>query len=234
MQEPHIDYITSNRDKEGLVIDNKYIYNFIRKDKNNSKLYRCTYYKKNNKCKSFIKIKENKAVLEYDGNHNHEISDKSAPKARTKSLIKSEIKNKKKPFIIKGKDIYKDTIKDQGLLVPEYNTVRSSINRTINKNMSVEIKNWEDIPDNHEYYSTLSGESFMLKKNEDFIIFQSPSLAKLHIKYRDKIFCDGTFYIAPSISYQVFITRIYAEEMHYFFTTSFTIMKNKEHIIMKR
>ena len=46
MQEPHIEYITSNRDKEGLVIDNKYIYNFIRKDKNNIKLYRYTYYKK--------------------------------------------------------------------------------------------------------------------------------------------------------------------------------------------
>ena len=96
--------------------------------------------------------------------------------------------------------------------------------------MQVEIKNLEDIPDNHEYYSTLSGESFMLKKTEDFIIFQFPSLAKLHIKYPDKIFCDGTFYFAPSISYQVFITRIYAEEMNYFFTTSFTIMKNKEQI----
>lgn len=94
--------------------------------------------------------------------------------------------------------------------------------------MPVEIKKWEEIPDNHEYYYTLSGESFMLKKTEDYIIFQSPSLAKLHIKYPDNIFCDGTFYIAPSISYQVFITRIYAEEINYFFTTSFTIMKNKE------
>ena len=78
--------------------------------------------------------------------------------------------------------------------------------------MPKEIQNWNDIPDSHEYYSTLSGESFMLIKDEDFIIFQSPSLVKLHLKYPDQIFCDGNFYIAQSISYQVFITRIYAKE----------------------
>ena len=73
---------------------------------------------------------------------------------RTKSLIKSEIKNKKAPFTIKGKDINKETIKELGLLVPEFNTVSSVLNRTINKNMSKEIQNWNDIPDSHEYYST--------------------------------------------------------------------------------
>ena len=35
----------------------------------------------------------------------------------------------------------------------------------------------------------------MLKK-DDFIIFQSSALAKLRLKYPDKIFWDGTFYIA--------------------------------------
>lgn len=47
-----------------------------------------TYYKKSNKCESFIKIKENNDILEYDNIHNYEISDKNTPKSRTKSLIK--------------------------------------------------------------------------------------------------------------------------------------------------
>ena len=42
-QEPKIEYIKSNRNKEALLIDDKYIFNFIRIQKNKSKLYRCSY-----------------------------------------------------------------------------------------------------------------------------------------------------------------------------------------------
>ncbi|KAG4088971.1 hypothetical protein H8356DRAFT_1346427 [Neocallimastix lanati (nom. inval.)] len=33
------------------------------------------------------------------------------------------------------------------------------------------------------------------------------------IEYNDNIFVDGTFFIAPKFSYQIFITRTYAEEL---------------------
>ena len=38
-------------------------------------------------------------------------------------------------------------------------------------------------------------------------------------------FADGTFYIAPIVSYQVFITRTYVTELNCFYTT---ILKNKK------
>ena len=69
---------------------------------------------------------------------------------------------------------------------------------------------------------------FLVKKSEEVILFQSPYLPKLHLAYRENIFCDVTFYIAPSISYQLLITRIYSKDLHTFFTTSFCLMKNKE------
>ncbi|KAG4101775.1 hypothetical protein H8356DRAFT_1332098 [Neocallimastix lanati (nom. inval.)] len=44
------------------------------------------------------------------------------------------------------------------------------------------------------------------------------------------IFADGTFLIAPTNSYQVFITRTYVTELNCFYTTSMSILKNKEQI----
>ncbi|ORX71716.1 hypothetical protein BCR32DRAFT_250084 [Anaeromyces robustus] len=55
------------------------------------------------------------------------------------------------------------------------------------------------------------------------------NITELFSKYED-IFADGTFYTAPAIAQQVFITRTYIEELNSFYTTSFSIIKNKEQI----
>ena len=60
----------------------------------------------------------------------------------------------------------------------------------------------------------------MIFKNSNLIIFQSPFQAKLFKKYNDDIFVDGTFFIAPKFSYQIFLTRTYGKELVSFYTTS--------------
>ncbi|KAG4089039.1 hypothetical protein H8356DRAFT_1336877 [Neocallimastix lanati (nom. inval.)] len=52
-------------------------------------------------------------------------------------------------------------------------------------------------------------------------------------KYYKHIFEDGTFYIAPIFSYQIFITRTYVIELICFYITSFSILKNKKHTTYK-
>jgi len=42
------------------------------------------------------------------------------------------------------------------------------------------------------------------------------------------MFVDGTFYISPIFGYQVFITKVYAPEINSFYTTSLSILNNKE------
>ncbi|OUM59902.1 hypothetical protein PIROE2DRAFT_14424 [Piromyces sp. E2] len=42
------------------------------------------------------------------------------------------------------------------------------------------------------------------------------------------IFADGTLYIAPKVSFQVFVTRTYISKFKIFYTTSYSILKNKE------
>ena len=67
----------------------------------------------------------------------------------------------------------------------------------------------------------------MIFKDNNLMIFQSPFQAKLFSEYKD-IFADETFYIAPKVSYQVFITRTYVKKLNSFYTISFSILKNKE------
>ena len=39
---------------------------------------------------------------------------------------------------------------------------------------------------------------------------------------------DGTFYIAPKFSQQVFITKTYVKELNSFYTTTYAILRNKK------
>jgi len=52
-------------------------------------------------------------------------------------------------------------------------------------------------------------------------------------KYNEDIFADGTFCIALKICYQIFITRIYVEELNSFYTTSFYLLKIKNKKLIK-
>ncbi|ORY20020.1 hypothetical protein LY90DRAFT_517155 [Neocallimastix californiae] len=84
-----------------------------------------------------------------------------------------------------------------------------------------------EAPNESEYYKTIRGKYFMIFKNSNIIIFQSPFQAKLFMENKH-IFADGTFLIAPTNSYQVSITRTYVTELNCFYTTSMSILKNKE------
>ena len=68
----------------------------------------------------------------------------------------------------------------------------------------------------------------MIFKNSNIIIFQSPFQTELFIKYNEKKFAYGIFYIVPIFGYKVFIIRVYAPEINSFYITSFDILNNKK------
>ncbi|KAG4088137.1 hypothetical protein H8356DRAFT_1296968 [Neocallimastix lanati (nom. inval.)] len=148
-----IDISESNKGKEQIIINKKYKFNFSYKRKDNSKVYKCTEYKKINKCKSFIILNDKKEILKYN---------------------------------------------KMGLTCPEYISIKSQISRNLNKKLPSNVTTFAEIP------------------------------TKLFREYNDDIFVDGTFFIAPKFSYQIFITRTYVKELDSFYTTSFAILKNKE------
>ncbi|KAL6613572.1 hypothetical protein U3516DRAFT_826796 [Neocallimastix sp. 'constans'] len=223
-----IDISESNKGKEQIIINKKYKFNFSYKRKDNSKVYKCTEYKKINKCKSFIILNDKKEILKYNSSHNHPENEYDVSLSIMKHKIKDGIEKSSIPFGIKIKPLYNKISKEMGLICPEYNSIKSQMSRNLNKKLPSNVTTFAEIPSESEYYKTRRGENFMIFKNSNLIIFQSPFQAKLFREYNDDIFVDGTFFIAPKFSYQVFITRTYAKELDSFYTTSFAILKNKE------
>ncbi|KAG4107960.1 hypothetical protein H8356DRAFT_1416326 [Neocallimastix lanati (nom. inval.)] len=195
-----IDISESNKGKEQIIINKKkYKFNFsyVRK-RYNSKVYKCTEYKKINKCKSFIILNDKKEILKYDSSHNHPEKEYDVSLSIMKHKIKDGNEKSSIPFGIKIKPLYNKISKEMGLICPEYNSIKSQISRNLNKKLPSNVTIFAEIP------------------------------TKLFREYNDDIFVDGTFFIAPRFSYQIFIIRTYAKELNSFYTTSFAILKNKE------
>ncbi|ORX52493.1 hypothetical protein BCR32DRAFT_251807 [Anaeromyces robustus] len=223
-----IEFSETNRGKKQLIINKKYKFNFSLKKKDNSKVYRCTEYKTANKCKSFIILNDKNEILKYESFHNHLEKEFDASLSLIKHKIKEEIRKSTIPMDLKPRRIYNEVSQNMGIICPEYDTIRSQILRNINKQIHTDITTFDEIPNESIYYKTERGEDFMIFKNPNIIIFQSPFQAKLFSKYYEDIFADGTFYVAPKFSYQVFITRTYVSELNKFYTTSISILKNKK------
>eukprot|EP00833_Pecoramyces_ruminatium_P018339 jgi/Orpsp1_1/1192371/evm.model.d7180000092691.1 len=226
----------SNKGEEQIIINRQYKFNFSHKRKDNSKVFKCTEYKKKNKCKSFIILSNEKKILEYASSHNHPENEYSVSLSIMKYRIKDEIKKYSNPFNIKRKSLYNEISKEMGFIYPcpEYTSVKTLISKNINEKLPPSVTSFNEIPNESEYYKTEQNDKiFMIFKNTDIIIFQSPLQGELFAKYNNDIFIDGTFYIGPSFSYQVFITRIYVKELNSFYTTSYAILKNKKQKLYK-
>ncbi|KAL6636066.1 hypothetical protein U3516DRAFT_733124 [Neocallimastix sp. 'constans'] len=127
-----------------------------------------------------------KTIQNYDSSHNHPGNEINASKSLIKHKIKDEIKSLI-PSDIKSKHIK-------------------------NKQLFPNVKTFDEVPNESEYYKTIRGEYFMIFKNSNnnfSITIPSKIMENKHI------FADGTFLIAPTNSYQVFITRTYVTELLY-------------------
>ncbi|KAG4095728.1 hypothetical protein H8356DRAFT_1426740 [Neocallimastix lanati (nom. inval.)] len=209
-----IEISETNRGNEQIIINKKHKFNFSFQRKDKSKIYRCTEYKTLNKCKSLIILNDKKEVLKYESLHNHLEKEIDVSISVAKHKIKEEIKKNSIPMDIEPKHMFNAVSQEMGLICPEYSTIRSQIIRNINKQFPPNIKGFDDIPIESEYYKMKRNENFMIFKNTDLIIFQSPFQAYLFSNYHKNIFADGTFYAAPKFSYQLFITRTYVGEFN--------------------
>ncbi|KAG4099323.1 hypothetical protein H8356DRAFT_1423725 [Neocallimastix lanati (nom. inval.)] len=219
MEENITIYISeSNKGEEQIIINKQYKFNFSHSRIDNSRVYKCTKYKKNNKCKSLIILNNEKEILKYESLHNHPGNEYSVSLSVMKHKIKDEIKKHSNPFDIKRKSPYNEISKEMGFIYPcpEYISVKTLILRSINKKLPSNVTTFNEIPNETEYYKTERNEDFMIFKNSDLVIFQSPFQAKLFKKYLMIYF------------QQVFITRTYVKELNSFYTTSYAILRNKK------
>ena len=55
----------------------------------------------------------------------------------------------------------------------------------MNKQHPTNIKTFDEIPNESKYFKTVNDEDFMIFKNSDMVIFQSPFQAKIYSKYHE-------------------------------------------------
>ncbi|KAG4088252.1 hypothetical protein H8356DRAFT_1432913 [Neocallimastix lanati (nom. inval.)] len=191
----------TNKEKNQIIVNKKYKFNlwYIT---NHTKVFKCTEYK------------TIKKLIKYENKHTHPGKEYDASVSIVKHKMKNEIRKTSIPFDINPKHIYNEISEEIGLICPEYNSIKSQISRYIKKQLPPDISKFNEIPDESEYYINERDKNFMIFKNSNIIIFQSPFQTELFIKYNENMFADGTFYIEPIFGYQVFITRIYAPEIN--------------------
>jgi len=89
-------------------------------------------------------------------------------------------------------------------ICPKYNEIKSQITRNINKQLPPNITKFDVFLDESKYYKTIKNVNYMITKNLNLKIFQSP--------------------------FQVFISIIYIKDLDSF-CTIFSILKKKEQTI---
>jgi len=127
----------TNRGKKQIIIDRKYKFNFSYKKVNNSKIYRCTHYKTDYKCKSFIILNEDNKIIKYFNKHNHLEEDYNAIILLLKHEINKSIRDETS-LDMKPKLLYNNI--EEG----NWNKKKNILNKTekIN-NLIEEYKNME-------------------------------------------------------------------------------------------
>jgi len=226
--EIEIEFSETNRGRQQVIVNRKYKFNFSSLRKNNSKVFRCTEYKTVNKCKSLVILNGNNEVIRYDSTHNHLEKEVDVSLSIAKHKIRDEIRKSSNLFDVKPKRLFNEVYHEMGFICPEYKRVKSQITRNINKQLPPDIKSFDDIPNESQLYRTERNDNFMIYKDYELIIFQSPFQAELFTKYNEDIYTYSYFYTGPTYNLYAFVTKAYITELNDFYTTSFSLLRNKK------
>ena len=200
---PKIKKTITRRKNEQLIVDDVYLFNLQKTNKDKSKYYKCVEYKTLSKFSAYIKLNDKDEIIKYDNKHNHNAHEIKTFQEEGRKILYIEIKNSLEPFSIKIPKLYNSYSADKGIKSPVYSSIISTLYNDISKKFPKDILSFETAPDESIYYNTLSNTKFLLYKDNNVIIFQSENLAKIQAKHCEVIFCDSTFYSSPAIAYQI-------------------------------
>jgi len=92
-----------------------------------------------------------------------------------KHKTNNRIKKRETPFNLKPKHLFDEISLEIRLICPELKSIRSHMYRNINEQLQIpDITSYDEVPDESEYYKTKTDEDFMIFKDPNLIIFQSP------------------------------------------------------------
>ena len=89
-----------------LLVEDVYLFNLLKKIKDNKKLFKCTEYKTNKKCQAFIKLNANDKIIRLDNFYNHTVNELKTIREESRKQLQNEIKKSIDLFSIKINKLY--------------------------------------------------------------------------------------------------------------------------------
>ena len=112
--------------------------------------------------------------------------------------------------------------------IPTFDNVKHNIYRYINKHIPKDVDNLKDMPEESEFYKTITDGNFLAYKTYKMLIFMSKIQTQQFYQNNDHVFIDDTFYIAPKSPYQVITIRVDNLLEDRFYTGTYGFLVNKE------
>ena len=112
-------------------------------------------------------------------------------------------------FSIKVPRLFKSKSADKGIKGPSFTSIKSTLYNNVSDSLPPDIDTFDIIPDESINYNNIDNHKFLYFKNNRIWFLQSDNMAKIHLIYGSKIFCDATFKACLALIYQLFITHIY-------------------------
>ena len=101
--------------------------------------------------------------------------------------IKSEINKSVDPSSINLQHLIKSYSIDKGVKAPAFSRIKNTLCRELNKKLQDDIINLTLAPEESICCKTLKNKDFVIYKDKDLMVLQSPNLAKIQLKLGDKI-----------------------------------------------
>ena len=137
--------VKTNKGEDAFIVDKEFYFRFEMQTKDNIRIFRCKEYRKASKCPAIFKIKDDN-IIDKNFIHNHSGNAKECSKYIFKSNIKYKIKGTRNIFNVSAQKMFINKLTKYDLKnIPNFSTIKSSINREINRILPKEIKSLDEL-----------------------------------------------------------------------------------------
>ena len=227
-------FVKGSKGKEILIQNDKYKFFCHNINlKSDIKKWRCCEYKNiTNKnllrCNAYFTTNTKNEFLEdFISEHNgHQTYEVQIEDNETRNIIYNKIDNISNKYNIDAKALFNEA-KLETKNLTEFNKIKFSIYKNINKYKINEPDNFDEIKFDSQYFLNKEKENCCIYHDDNNIILQTDFMAKIQYLNNERLYFDGTFKISPSIFYQIGIVRIKINETASYLATAFVFMRNK-------
>ena len=186
----------SQRDNQIIIQENKHIFYYSHKRKDNSRVYKCSINKESIKCFAYIILNSDNTFnqIEYNLSHsNHNEKQNEIQTILENNTIKDIINNSFNKFKIKPNIVINEVNSRLGSIKPKYNNVRQNLYNQIKKIIPKDPININNIDRSDAKFIDKFGENILIYKDLNILVFTNKKLMRIAFENKNDLFLDSIF-----------------------------------------